>query len=271
MWRETKENALQQKVFPIASENYPPENISVSPGQGGGGSYDPSFLAGQIFSKFDRDNDGKLDKQDFEQLFRENPELSRFQQPQPQSAYPDPALILPVEVVTGRLLTHYDETAGVAIPNSAVDQHKRMGNRVLPLSDSYRARYERLRSMLTSRLLPRREHLIQLRRQLDNCSTEVSAARKAIERETFTDTEQIIERLRSVESMRQSSIKHQVSAVGVRFLNLSHPMVCFHFICLRYSCINSLKSWDFVLYIMLDCVYGCISEHRCGQHFLRRS
>jgi len=52
--------------------------------------------------------------------------------------------------------------------------------------------------------------LLQLRRQLQNCSAEVTAKKKGIERETLTDAEQIIERLRAVESMRQSSIKHQV-------------------------------------------------------------
>lgn len=55
-----------------------------------------------------------------------------------------------------------------------------------------------------------REHLLQLKRQLDNCSIEVSAAKKAIERETLTDSQQILERLQAVESMRQSSITQQV-------------------------------------------------------------
>lgn len=39
---------------------------------------------------------------------------------------------------------------------------------------------------------------------------EVAAARKNIERETMADAEQIIERLRTVESMRQSNISLQV-------------------------------------------------------------
>lgn len=56
-----------------------------------------------------------------------------------------------------------------------------------------------------------RELLLQVKRQLENCSVEAAAARQAIERETITDMEQIIERLRAVESLRQSSIKHQVS------------------------------------------------------------
>ena len=51
---------------------------------------------------------------------------------------------------------------------------------------------------------------MQLRRQLDVCSIEVEAARKAIEKETLTDTEQILDRLRNIESLRQSAIKQQV-------------------------------------------------------------
>lgn len=117
---------------------------------------------------------------------------------------------VPYEIVSGRLLTHYDETAGVAIPKTSVETHKAMGNTVVPLVESYSSRYTKLRSLVTSRLLPRREHLLQLRRQLANSSSEAEAARKEIERETMADTERILERLRTVESMRQSSIHHEV-------------------------------------------------------------
>lgn len=170
-----------------------------------------SFEAGQIFSKFDTDGNGRIDKKDFEKLLRDHPELLKANYDSRSSSGPDgKRTLLPTEVVTGRLLTHYDETAGVALPHSAVEQHRSMGNTVMPLMESYRSRYDRLRSLLTGRLLPRREHILQLRRQLQNCSIEVSAARKGIERETLSDTEQILERLRGVEGMRQSSIKHQV-------------------------------------------------------------
>jgi hypothetical protein len=39
---------------------------------------------------------------------------------------------------------------------------------------------------------------------------ELSATKRAIEKETIKDVEGILERLRSVESLRQSSIQHQV-------------------------------------------------------------
>ncbi len=119
----------------------------------------------------------------------------------------------PLEVITGRFLTHYDETAGVAIPSSSVEYHKNMGNTVVPLVESYRLRYEKLRTLLTTRLLPRREQVIQLRRQLEDCSTNIAASKKAIEKETIMDAEQIIERLRNAESLRQSAVRQQVSKI----------------------------------------------------------
>lgn len=118
--------------------------------------------------------------------------------------------LVPTEVISGRVLTHFDETAGVAISRNEVEQHIRMGNVVYPLTEAYKSRYDRLRALLTGKLLPKREHLLQLRRQLQHRSADVDAERKGIERETLTDTEQILERIRAVESMRQSSIKHNI-------------------------------------------------------------
>lgn len=172
---------------------------------------DPTMLpfeAGQIFSKFDYDNDGKLDKREFTELIRQNPDLLRGLPA--RSTMTVPMGYLPTEVISHRILTHFDETAGVAIPRIEVEQHIRMGNIITPLTDAYKARYERLRSVMTGKLLPKREHLLQLRRNLQHTSAEVDAKRRGIERETLTDTEQILERLRGVESMRQSSIRHQV-------------------------------------------------------------
>jgi hypothetical protein len=162
-----------------------------------------AFEAGKVFAQFDADRDGKIDKMEFERLVKNHPELLRggTQPTQPQ---------MPVEVVSGRLLTHFDETAGVAIPRTSVEEHRAMGNQVTPLVEAYKARYEKLRMALTSKLFPRREYILQLRRQLTNTSAEVAASRTAIERDTKTDTDQILERLRAVESMRQSSITHQV-------------------------------------------------------------
>lgn len=167
------------------------------------------FEAGQIFSKFDHDGDGKLNKHEFTELVRHNPDLLRALPLSKKSAVP-PFGGLPTELITNRVLTHFDETAGVAIPRHEVEQHIRMGNVVAPLTEAYKTRYERLRAVMTGKLLPKREHLLQLRRQLQHTSTDVDAKRRNIERETLSDTEQILERLRAVESMRQSSIRHQI-------------------------------------------------------------
>eukprot|EP00605_Chrysophyceae_sp_TOSAG23-4_P002611 GSChrysophyteH1.ASY1.ANO1.2883.1 assembled CDS len=205
LWRDAKAGG-------IPGAPHQPGN----PGAGAG-----AFEAGKIFSNFDADADGRLDKKEFEKLISTHPELMR-QIPGLAAAQASQHVLsasqpgagsLPTEVVSGRMLTHYDETAGVAIPRSAIEQHRKLGNTVTPLLESYRARYDRLRSQLTSRLLPKREHLLQLRRQLQNTSAEVEAQKKSIERETLTDGEQIIDRLRQVESMRQSAIKQQVLSV----------------------------------------------------------
>lgn len=165
------------------------------------------FEAGQIFSKFDVDGDGKLNKNEFTEMMKNNPEfLRRGGSVDEQKSSSEN---FPGEVISNRLLTHYDETAGVAISRGEVEKHKNLGNTVIPLVQSYKTRYERLRAVLTGKLLPKREHLLQLRRQLQNTSVEVDATRRGIERETLTDTEQILERLRTVESMRQSAIRHQ--------------------------------------------------------------
>ena len=213
LWRETKDNQNADNMAGVQRGGGGSGESSGRSSSGGTpwSGMDPaavSFEAGKIFANFDRDSDGQLNKQEFENLIRSQPELLR--RVGDGRGLPPPPGTLPMEVITGRLLTHYDETAGVAIPRTAIDQHRAMGNTVTPLVESYRARYDRLRSALTGRLLPRREHLLQLRRQLQNCSAEVAAAKKGIERETNTDSEQIIERLRAVESMRQSSIKHQI-------------------------------------------------------------
>ena len=112
-----------------------------------------AFDAGTIFAKFDSDHDGQLNKQDFEAMLRTNPELFRQLLPALSSSRGGEGRgggglysrlgggFLPHEVVSGRLLTHYDETAGIAVSRSAVQSHEAMGNTVVPLVESYNQRY----------------------------------------------------------------------------------------------------------------------------------
>ena len=127
---------------------------------------------------------------------------------------------LPSELVTNRVLTHYDETAGVAIARYDVDQNKAMGHIVVPLTDAYKTRYEKLRAILTGRLLPKREHLLQLRRKLQKASEDVHAKKDSIERETRTDTDQILRRLDTAESFRQGAILHQVNKIDEELVSI---------------------------------------------------
>ncbi|RYG96589.1 hypothetical protein EON65_54180, partial [archaeon] len=168
---------------------------------------DPSmipFEAGRIFSKYDSDNDGKLSKQEFTHLLAEN---THMLSQQANSQYPSG---IPKEIVSNRILTHFDETAGVAIPRFEVDSHISMGHVVKPLVEAYTSRYEHLRSTLTNKLYPKREYLLNLKKQLQHTSVELSERRKAIERETLKDTENILERLKGVESLRQSNLEHHM-------------------------------------------------------------
>ena len=202
----------KMKRSPKAEKKEPPSKTVESSEEKKDTIIDPSlipFEAGRIFSRYDTDKDGTLNKHEFTELVKNNPELMRGISVS-VDAKQQTVGSLPTELISNKVLTHYDETAGVAISRSELEQHRNMGSTVTPLVDAYKARYDRLRIILTGKLLPKREHLLQLRRQLQNCSVEVDAKRRSIERETLTDTEQILERLRNVESMRQSSIKHQI-------------------------------------------------------------
>jgi hypothetical protein len=116
-----------------------------------------AFDAGAIFAKYDADQDGKLNKKDFEELILAHPELatSQGQQSRENANYN-----LPHEVVTGRLLTHYDETAGVALPRSAVSSHEQMGNTVRPLVQAYTERFFSLSLPLSLPLSPCPQEMI---------------------------------------------------------------------------------------------------------------
>lgn len=109
-----------------------------------------AFDAGTVFSKYDSDQDGKLSKKEFEDLIFAHPELLSTPNLDANTitntnintninTNPN-SYNLPHEVVTGRLLTHYDETAGVAIPKSSLLSHEQMGNTVRPLLQAYSER-----------------------------------------------------------------------------------------------------------------------------------
>ena len=117
MWRDSKE--LQNQASSSTAQKNGTSN-------NGGSEASLSFEAGQIFSAFDKDGDGRLSKVEFESLVKLHPELLKLRQARDHAmdelaeAFPSPSLTpYPFEVISGRLLTHYDETAAVAIPSSA--------------------------------------------------------------------------------------------------------------------------------------------------------
>lgn len=221
MWKDTvpspnsNANALQQQYHHHQQQQQQqPYTYNSNSNSNAGSNRDPTsviFEAGQIFSSHDKDGDGKLSKLEFESLIKTHPQLLKLtsnnriadnRSHRIESSYP-------LELITGRLLTHYDETANIAISSDLIDQHTSMAHVVVPLLDAYKTRYDRLRSLVSSKILPKKEQLLQIKRQLRNASAEVSSVSGTIERETLLDAEKIIENLRAVESMRQSSISHQ--------------------------------------------------------------
>lgn len=116
-----------------------------------------------------------------------------FPRPVDQNQNPN-AQVRGVDVLTGQHLTHYDETAGIALAGTMVDTHTSMGHTVVPLVDAYNRRYHKLQSLVSARLLPKRDHLRRLARQLQTASHEAEQTRRGIERETMTDTEKILDR-----------------------------------------------------------------------------
>lgn len=114
-----------------------------------------SFDAGSVFAKFDSDQDGKLSKKEFEELILAHPELLSHSNNDLNSntnininTQNNGKYTLPHEVITGRLLTHYDETAGVAIPKTSILSHEQMGNTVRPLIQAYSERFIFLKILL---------------------------------------------------------------------------------------------------------------------------
>ena len=181
MWKEVKENLHGQPAGGVGHHTNPssvstpgtasiPHSSNYQHPVSNVASTVAPFEAGQIFSQFDQNGDGKLDKREFEQLVQQVPGLFRgpiSQNPvmaemtaKLNAGVTSPPNATPADVVSGRILTHYDETAGIPLPQASVDQHKAMGNLVTPLIDAYKARYDRLRSLLTGNLLPKRGMLM---------------------------------------------------------------------------------------------------------------
>ncbi|CAN0056187.1 unnamed protein product [Ectocarpus sp. 4 AP-2014] len=200
--------------------------------EGGGGGAGPEkiFEFGQLFQKFDTDGDGRLGRADFERMVggmldqvgerggdgtrrgsrggegdNDNaPSAAPQPLPPPPAVPPSPA---------GPSITHYDETTGVPLAREAVASQQALGHTVVPLREAYSRRLSRLQSLASSRLMPVRERLLQLRRRLHGRGEELRAARAAIERETLADAEAIVERLRSAETLKQATLAQGVNSV----------------------------------------------------------
>lgn len=119
----------------------------------------------------------------------------------------------PVDEYTGRFLTHYDNTAGVPLPRTAVDQHIAMKHHVVDLVTAFKERYERLQHNLRTKLVPNKLRLDSLKEKLNKCSQEATHARERIEKITKSDCDEIISRLRQAEQRRQTAILNESNTV----------------------------------------------------------
>ncbi|CAM9899756.1 unnamed protein product, partial [Laminaria digitata] len=178
---------------------------------------DKVFEFGQLFQKCDSDGDGRLGRADFDRIMRSMLEGLRAENgggggsreaaaamgTRPGWTGDATDLPPPPSASGGPSITHYDETTGVPLTREAVASQQSLGHTVVPLSEAYTRRLSRLQSLASSRLMPVREQLLQLRRRFHGRADEVKAAKAAVERETLADAGAIVERLRSVEALKQ--------------------------------------------------------------------
>jgi hypothetical protein len=77
---------------------------------------------------------------------------------------------------------------------------------VTTLKEAHLSRVAKLQEQLALMLLPKRAKLVELRSSLARRVEEVQSARMTIERESVTDCESILERLRAAESVKLASL-----------------------------------------------------------------
>mmetsp|Transcript_709 Transcript_709/g.1747 ORF Transcript_709/g.1747 Transcript_709/m.1747 type:complete len:435 (-) Transcript_709:1555-2859(-) len=203
-----------------------------------------TFEAGQLFQRYDTSGKGVMTKRDFERLMMDlakpgagapmpapGPSLtapggfgamSAAAGSIPAAARPayDALPTAPFQHTAGKIpyrntetYTHFDETSGVPVPAERVSYHVATGHTVVPIMDAYSKRHSRLCALLSRRLMPRREQLMNIMRRVRSRVEEVRAKRTAIERTTMQDVETMIERLRSAEALKLSTLGSQLSDV----------------------------------------------------------
>lgn len=210
-----------------------------------------SFEVGQLFERYNTGRDGRLTRAEFERLVGDQV-AGRYQQQQPfvfpPQKSPQHEVRVPQQqqeaeradtfakpllhshniddqarrpgaydfsgVQVGPPLTHYNETTGVPLPHEAVAPQAALGHTIVPLHEAYNRRLSRLQALVSSRLMPAREQLLQFRRRLMSCSEEVKAAKNSVSRETESDAEAILERLRSAEALKQATLTQRVNHVA---------------------------------------------------------
>jgi len=107
--------------------------------------------------------------------------------------------------------SYFDETVSLPLTSEGAANARAAGHTVSTLSEAYRARLSKLQDKMATGLMTKREQLRAGVEAVHSRMEEVKGARLAIERETSVDFEAIIERLRSVETVRLSGLEQHAS------------------------------------------------------------
>jgi hypothetical protein len=101
------------------------------------------------------------------------------------------------------------------VPLSATggESARSAGHSVTTLKEAYQARVAKLQEQLAVMLLPKRERLVHMAGSIRSHIDEVQSARLAVERETVMDSEAILDRLRSSESLKLATLNQSSTEI----------------------------------------------------------
>ena len=106
---------------------------------------------------------------------------------------------------------------------------RHIGHTVVPLADAYAARLERLQQRMMSGLLPRRERLAAAARALETTRATLVRSREEIERETSSDAEGVLERLRAAEAHKLAELEGYLVELVAGYSVNNFSCYVFHF------------------------------------------
>lgn len=126
-----------------------------------------------------------------------------------------PTPVRPPDPPDIRRFCWFDETVGLPVTIEGAEAARSKGHKVCPIKDAVAGRLAKVHEQLAVTLLPKRSRLVQLGSKVRSRVDEVRSARQVVERETVSDCEAILERLRAAESVKLAGLNqslHEVDA-----------------------------------------------------------